>query len=417
MDIEELGFYPVVSQTPGDFDHAIMQLYTRNVREFLATLASVELYDYAPLEDELRKLTTRVHGVWPQVQVIPRGSFVSRTALIETADLDVDLVFPKDTALGFDEHPDGTIAEGLGLNDYHGITWDAHRLKLVLQGIYTLLRNHSDEEWLAFRTDTGFDTITRSIPLITPLQLPDLGHRLEVDIFVKVETTINGSAQIVGVDKDGPGGVRRIQTSKKSREGEWIGDRQLDSVDRCAILMLKWWKKRTQLPIKSHHLLMAHICITTAPNADKDLLRPSYEPFSCARLLRVMQMILQFLRTAYTSPFDFLLKRQVGDQEIYDYPIPPVARSERDKLYMQFRQDHIAWTRFTDDTGHDGLDVMRKFEDKLGTSILTLITPISLLENRATVRLWKLLSGMSNRPQNRPKFVRTRALASIFIQA
>jgi hypothetical protein len=86
---------------------------------------------------------------------------------------------------------------------------------------------------------------------------------LDIDLFIKIKTRVPGAQEsirgggviIVGVDKDGPGGLRRYQQSEfLPTEGKWMGDKVLRPVERCALLMLK---TENNIPIKSHHLLTA----------------------------------------------------------------------------------------------------------------------------------------------------------------
>ena len=67
---------------------------------------------------------------------------------------------------------------------------------------------------------------------------------MDIDFFVKVDTTNQGGQEVVvGVDKDGPLGVRQYQTTTFIPSGqEWVGSDPLPPIDRTALMALKWWK-------------------------------------------------------------------------------------------------------------------------------------------------------------------------------
>lgn len=67
---------------------------------------------------------------------------------------------------------------------------------------------------------------------------------MDIDFFVKIDTTWQGGQEvIVGVDEDGPLGIRQYQTSTFiPSDKEWRGNDPLNAIDRTALLALKWWK-------------------------------------------------------------------------------------------------------------------------------------------------------------------------------
>lgn len=360
-----IAIYDVLPPTRVSFDAALSALQSGNCPGFLQQLASRELADYTPLEDILRQLTNVVrlrlaeppkhNGAIDQVaaqnpnnwqsrvQVVPRGSFVSRTALNDSVDLDLDFIIPDDY---FIPHPipgvEGAmipIRDALQLDQYgESILFPPNDLKLVLQTIWGLLNNPNSglqtNHLLAssflglMRTAHDF---TRSIDARTLNTPSGLHGPLPVDIFIKIRTKIRGVEWIIGVDKDGPGGFRRYQiTEYFPIEGKWIGDRILGPVERSALLMLKWWKTTGAHPLKSHHLLSALDAISELDPKDQ-LYHPlkSSIPFSTLRVMEVMVYTLMYLERAYSTPCNFLLRRTtlVGSEQktVTQYPFPEVC--------------------------------------------------------------------------------------------
>ena len=89
------------------------------------------------------------------------------------------------------------------------------------------------------------DALTRSISAqITDMpQYPTPGF-LDLDFFVKVVTKrFGGEEVLVGVDKDGPLGVRQYQVTTFIPSGkEWMGTAPLSPINMTALVALKWWK-------------------------------------------------------------------------------------------------------------------------------------------------------------------------------
>lgn len=336
---------------------------------FLEGVAQKEVWDYTPLEEALRCITDMAHarlaektrkGWHDSVEVVPRGSFVSRTALRDSADLDIDFIIPDDWRVKLPNNGDVlSIRDALQVDDYNeNILFSEANLNTVLRAIWLTLcnpdegsdgvvmpgsdkRNAIDIEgdvnealekrpwliasfWLDLRVDpTQF---TRSIPAQT--NYPVYGRPLDIDIFIKIKTVIRGTEYIVGVDKNGPGGIRRYQTTDYiPNEGKWIGDRILGPVERSALMMLKWWKVENAPRLKSHHLLTALNAIYELDlNDELYFPKKSSTTFSTKTIKKLMINILLYLDRAYAAPWGRLFGRQNFVGEItYDYPFPQVS--------------------------------------------------------------------------------------------
>jgi len=320
------------------WEDTFTKLASGDAREFLRRTAAVELYDYTPLDERMQKLTNLVHEkMGEKVKVIPRGSYVSRTALTTTADLDVDLLIPEDYLL-----EKKSIKDWLGVKpDVGTILFEKTSLVKVLNMIWNLLKS-SASSWLEL-TDASRE-FTRSIPARTKDKIKYIGDRkLEIDLFVKVLSKRGPYEYIVGVDKDGPDQLRRITTTEYiPTEGKWIGDRTLPPAERMAIIMLKWWKSDLNVPVKSHHLLSALNALIDLNQKDSLWLpTPVSTPYSNLRTMEIMRGILIYLNWTYLeNPCSFMLARKdAQDKEIKDYPFPDVSRALQDKLFIQFNQD------------------------------------------------------------------------------
>jgi hypothetical protein len=354
---------PVVYAKASTFEGAFGALTTGDDCTFLSNLAAKELWDYSPLEVVLRYITELVRTrmadqVGPhnpenrecRVQVIPRGSFVSKTALHGHADLDIDLVIPDDFVIKVVDGISYQIGDFLG-RDGEKIIFEQARLKEALQLVWSLLSDLSAglpvwhdivvaNNWLELRRSA--DDFTRSIDARTKALITGIADeqvKLDIDLFIKIKTKGPGDVGniIVGVEKDGPGGLRRYQeTDYMPIEGKWLGDRVLEPVERCAVLMLKWWKTEGNLAIKSHHLLTALNALHELDPSDRFYLsRKTSERLSCLRVMEVMQKMLIYLCQAYLSRCDFLLSRMdaTGDWAKPDYPFPQVRCSSRYSFY------------------------------------------------------------------------------------
>jgi hypothetical protein len=269
------------------------------------------------------------------VAVIPRGSFVSRTALTKTADLDVDLLIPEEYKLEITDSKTKktetkTIKEWLGVNEDVGtILFDKDKLVKTLGGVWDKLKGEVDG-WLELKDKSK--AFTRSIPAQTKDKVKYIGDRkLEIDLFIKVLSRRGPYEYIVGVDKDGPDQLRRITTTEYiPTEGKWIGDRTLQPAERMAIIMLKWWKEDKGIKIKSHHLLSALNALQDLNEKDSLWLPINVStPYSNLRVMEIMRGILIYLDWTYNeNPCGFMLKRKnADDKEITDYPFPEVRIS------------------------------------------------------------------------------------------
>ena len=116
------------------------------------------------------------------------------------------------------------------------------RMPLDIPNTYTIpvsLTLQPDMQIIPTKT---LSTLTRSISA----QITDNAtyNPLDVDFFIKVVTErFGGEKVLIGVDKDGPLGVRQYQTTTFIPSGkEWLGSRPLSPINRTAILALKWWK-------------------------------------------------------------------------------------------------------------------------------------------------------------------------------
>jgi hypothetical protein len=345
-------------------------LCDKTTGKFLGALAFQEV-DYDSLDTSLREVAALVNARMnnPKVLVQPRGSYASRTALRGHVDLDLDLVFPDDFQIEFaGAAPDAapivrTISQVLGSQDLFGanpgnghdpsgnlvITKDGLRLVMIyvwgrlvsdhyrLPNTFTAVPlavppaysiavdPHLRPAMTIIATKT-LATLTRSISA----QITDNAkyNPLDVDFFIKVLTKrLGGEEVLVGVDKDGPLGVRQYQTTTFIPSGkEWLGSNPLSPVDRTALLALKWWKnsfaedptiapftirdpgapngsragQNTDIKLKSHHFLSAinalHEVLPTDP-----LYVPTQSslPFSLVRVMDVMLKVLTFLQHAY----------------------------------------------------------------------------------------------------------------------
>jgi hypothetical protein len=389
-----MGGLDVVDVIESTFDEALKALKSDDTRGFVQRLASKELWDYTPLDDTLRQITNIVHARMAEkqegtsgnkaehwtcrVQVIPRGSFVTKTAIRGHTDLDVDLVIPDDFPFP-DPNGKQTIKDFLGGVDptSERLVFDSVKLKAALQTIWSILRDPEAGNQTSKLATTNFlelrrdaKDFTRSIDARTVHVFPGLmdgpaeknamvddsqkqtGNainaeansadgkpkvgvpgQLEVDIFIKIKIkTSGGSVIIVGVEKDGPDRLRRYQeTDYLPVEGKWLGDRVLHPVDRCALLMLKWWKTAKKLPIKSHHLLTAlnalHELDPFKDNHNLYLPSKTSGRLSNVAVMEVMRGILIYLRSAYMSKCNFLLRRTVDGKTVTDYPFPQVRCS------------------------------------------------------------------------------------------
>ncbi len=278
-------------------------LLTKNTIKFMGVLAFQEV-DYAPLEAtlrdivqllderlstasnyvELKDVTKPAVALSPTKVILqPRGSFASRTALRGHVDLDLDLCFPENfkillktskaliqrsigQVLGAPDFLDNPRADGRDASGSQIFTKDG--LRFVMLYVWGKLVSATPETFaldekyfpgkitdqttmevkitkpltMRIHPDKTLSTLTRSISaqIMSNKTYPNL----EVDFFVKVITTrFAGQEVLVGVDKDGPLGVRQYQVTTFIPSGkEWIGSLPLGPIDRAAILALKWWK-------------------------------------------------------------------------------------------------------------------------------------------------------------------------------
>jgi hypothetical protein len=221
-----------------------------------------------------------------KVIVQARGSISTRTALRGHVDLDLGLCFPENFkillekengqqvqrsigqvlgALSLEECLANHNVTGRGPSGNQIITKDGlHVALLYVWGklvsdnpeTFALKEAYSPEKIthettmevkvttplkIEIHPSKTLSTLTRSISAqITEGPYPDL----ELDIFIDLITTrFAGQEVLVGVDKDGPLGVRqyRVETSIPSGK-EWLVPNPLGVVDRTALLALKWWR-------------------------------------------------------------------------------------------------------------------------------------------------------------------------------
>ncbi|KDQ57122.1 hypothetical protein JAAARDRAFT_194298 [Jaapia argillacea MUCL 33604] len=335
-------------------------LFGCNIVDFMAGLSFQEV-DYAPLEKVLGGITNLVNarlnnvGVDPVI-VVPRGSFSTRTAISGHVDLDLDLIFPEDypivDSLAQTTH---TIKEVLGTDAFgENIIFTTDGLHSVLVAVWTSLNTLAGENvaipdgwWTLNKKSIG--ELTRSIPAITT-EAFGIAPPLEIDLFVKVKMKVAGGPEgvrgglqrIVGVDKDGPAGARRYQSTEfLPTAGRWYGDNVLGPVDRTALLALKWWKGTlNDVTIKSHHLLSAlnelHLLEPTDPLY---VPKSTSLPFSLVDVLVVMVKILQFLLAAYdpTGKFFTVIGANPDGKgnTVSDFPFLLTHPEKMDILYFQ----------------------------------------------------------------------------------
>ncbi|KAF8333669.1 hypothetical protein F5887DRAFT_678721 [Amanita rubescens] len=285
--------------------NAEKKLFDKDTQGFLTALAFQEV-DYTRVDATLRKfvqlvderlnpatnyvnladVTQQSAALSPgKVIVEARGSSSTRTALRGHVDLDVGLCFPENFKILLEkdgEQVQRSIGQVLGALDLEDcladpnvngrspsgnqiITKDGLHVVLLYvwgklvsnnAGTFALKEEYSPANITAQTTmevkvttplkieihpSKTLSTLTRSISArITEGPYPGL----ELDIFIDLITTrFAGQEVLVGVDKDGPLGVRqyRVETSIPSGK-EWLAPNPLGVVDRTALLALKWWR-------------------------------------------------------------------------------------------------------------------------------------------------------------------------------
>jgi hypothetical protein len=426
---QELSVEGTVSAKDYKWSEAEAFLVAKDTPKFLGALSFQEV-DYDWVEAILRKVTKLVNdrfntpwnyaGGVPadpgRVIVVPRGSFASRTALRGHVDLDLDLIFPSNFLIQVVVNG-ATVAKTIeeilnfGGPDYSLSTPPWHDasgnlpftkdgLKVVLRYIWLKLVHNAPPavpapgvaqvpttvvnlppavpaapvglpsvNWLEIGQGKTIDTITRSITGVT--KAPE--KVLDIDFFVKVYSTYQGGQKVVvGVDKDGPLGIRQYQTTTFLSSGlQWLGSDPLGPIDRTALMALKWWKnsfaddatippfkvrdfvntpngaprdgRKAEIKIKSHHMLSALNALHEVDINDPLYIpRTSSLPFSLVRVIDRMIKVLTYLQRAYNPPQNFLItKGKSWSEDIPDntarveYPFPEYSCGTFDTLYKQ----------------------------------------------------------------------------------
>jgi hypothetical protein len=419
--VQELSVEATMSAKDYKWAEAEKFLFDKDTPKFLSALAFQEI-DYDWVEAILLKVTKLVDDklnkekdkegklvnfkdgkatVPGKVIVVPRGSFASRTALRGHVDLDLDLIFPSSFLIETDKGRQ-TIEQVLGtggpdLSQSNPPWHDASgNLPFTKAGVAVVLRyvwlklvhnptttmtsvnlpptpfaavtTQPDIKWLEIGQGKTLDTITRSITGVT--KAPE--KVVDIDFFVKVDTTNQGGQEVVvGVDKDGPLGVRQYQTTTFIPSGqEWVGNDPLPPIDRTALMALKWWKnsfaddatiqafkvrdfttptatlrdvQKKEIKIKSHHMLSALNALHEVDITDPLYIpRTSSLPFSLVRVIDRMIKILTYVQRAYNPPQNFLITRSNSwsdtipeGQVRADYPFPAYSCGNFDTLYKQ----------------------------------------------------------------------------------
>ena len=220
-----------------------------------------------------------------KVLLQPRGSYASRSAMRGHVDLDLDLVFPENFRIAFVGAKVGdfiarpinqvlaNVESDVESRDPAGnLIVDKDGLRLVLIYVwaklvaqdpdyalpntfikkpldipanFTIPLNATLLPAMRILPAKTLATLTRSISAqITDMpQYPTPGF-LDLDFFVKVVTKrFGGEEVLVGVDKDGPLGVRQYQVTTFIPSGkEWMGTAPLSPINMTALVALKWWK-------------------------------------------------------------------------------------------------------------------------------------------------------------------------------
>eukprot|EP01113_Clastostelium_recurvatum_P036486 TRINITY_DN5206_c0_g1_i4.p1 TRINITY_DN5206_c0_g1~~TRINITY_DN5206_c0_g1_i4.p1 ORF type:complete len:567 (+),score=99.46 TRINITY_DN5206_c0_g1_i4:416-2116(+) len=389
--------YPLIKDTWAGTLNELLKVPASPI-DFHRRLGVVELYDYRTVENEMRELTRlviQVLGGYGGVSVIPRGSFVSRSALLGSVDLDVDLIF--DDSFRFNK-PNGqasTIKEVLGVNPAGEITFDTDALTYVLDAIWGGLSGVQG----SFIKKRGDDAFTRSITAETINNVRGIGlppadgdsvnptdKKLDIDLFVKIKTNLRGiegargysNMIIVGIDKNTPSGGRRYQTTSFiPADGVWVGDRRLNPVDRSALLMLKWFKSQgpdvaRMKGLRSHHLLSAINALhELSPNSWFYEPERTNEPPSNQRIIEVMYKALHFCNEAYKADTAWLLERPALTEHGYeldaDYPFPQVSWTLQETMQHQFLEAY-KWNMdaYTDFIQNNFIEVvLRQLEPRI----------------------------------------------------
>ena len=220
-----------------------------------------------------------------KVLLQPRGSYASRSAMRGHVDLDLDLVFPENFKIAFkgEKTTDPVIARSISqvlayvdsdAEDGHdpagNLTVDKDGLRLVLVYVWAklvgqdanyALPNSFIKKPLNIPADFTIPLNTTLRPVMQILQaktlatltrsisaqitdMPQYPAGLDLDFFVKVVTKrFGGEEVLVGVDKDGPLGVRQYQITTFIPSGkEWLGTAPLSPINMTALVALKWWK-------------------------------------------------------------------------------------------------------------------------------------------------------------------------------
>ena len=209
------------------------------------------------LSDLRHRLSTILHKAehangegglgWNHFSLLPRGSVITQTALQGGADLDVDLIVPRELAFwriqsiaDLAKSDEGCIELWKAFEEKIQMLWTAI-VKPTVAAAALLDRTVSAPGFSAKVGQTAA-SCTRSIALVTSIN----GTPIDVDLFVKF-TDERGNVWAPTVKKVGAGPARRWESVPYSQP--MVSSKNWNDEHHLAVLLVKLWKVKHKTQI------------------------------------------------------------------------------------------------------------------------------------------------------------------------